>query len=253
VQRRLASLGVAGIALGLFALLAALVDRQGRVLHVDLRVQTWVFDHYHSIPHQIAVTMVDLLSPPVTAAALVIVAAALSVRERSPVAIVTAVAVVAVTAALVLGLKYGLGRPGPGSGGGSTPDGGSFPSGHTASLLIFIGTLGLLLTRAWWRVVWFAVMAVATCVLVGSLIYINVHWLSDTIGSVFLAAAVLALVDLALHSLAGRGGFGDQLQSAKAVDGSPTTIDSREGSGPPFSDSFTAALSSPSSSPGKAP
>lgn len=271
MQRRLASLGLAGIAFGLFALLTVLVMRQGRVVSWDLQIQSGILDRYaHPHASQLAFVVIDALSPPVTASVLAVTAAALSVWKRSRVPIAIALAAGAATAALVLGFKYGLARGGPN--GGYTPHGGSYPSGHTASLVIFGGTLVLLLARRWWRLLWFAVLVVVAATMAGSLIYANTHWMTDTLGGALLGVGVLAVLDAVLESRPIRRRWPvrevrraqidqaqidqaqiDQAQSAKALEGSATTIESRDGSGPPFSDSFTAAGSAPSSWPGNAP
>lgn len=168
---------------------------------VDARQVGW-FEHD-------AAVLTDVFSPPVDATVLVLVATLLAVRRRTwrPL-VLAAVALVLLTAA-VLGMKHGLGRPSPSWTGSASAHGGSFPSGHTASVLVSAGTLMLLR----WRpasprrrdplrstdgsgrsaVGWSAVAALTTLV-GGALVYAEYHWLSDVAASVLLGTAELAVL-----------------------------------------------------------
>jgi membrane-associated phospholipid phosphatase len=96
-----------------------------------------------------------------------------------------------------VGLKYLIRRPRP-------PDaiplhlGPSFPSGHTLAATVIYGFVAYLLMRdfreRWWR----ALLAVALLVLILlvplSRVYLGVHWPFDTVASLDLGAALLAIV-----------------------------------------------------------
>jgi undecaprenyl-diphosphatase len=96
-------------------------------------------------------------------------------------------AVVAV-GALALGLKVLLARGDPG--GEHTSLGGSFPSGHSATLLVCVGTGAMLVscpTRWWQRVGVLALEAV----LAVAMLYIGMHWFTDIVGGALVAGVVL--------------------------------------------------------------
>ncbi|WP_284252008.1 phosphatase PAP2 family protein [Litorihabitans aurantiacus] len=71
-----------------------------------------------------------------------------------------------------------------------TSDAGSFPSGHVANATVMALVLALLLAR-WWAWV-LASLYVLTMLL--SRTYLDVHWLSDTIGGAALAVGVVLLL-----------------------------------------------------------
>jgi undecaprenyl-diphosphatase len=83
----------------------------------------------------------------------------------------------------------------------------SFPSGHSASSMIFYLTLALLLThRSRWR--WLAAaLAIAASLLIGlSRVMLGVHWPSDVIGGwTFGLLWVLLTLRIAEHLIDGRG------------------------------------------------
>jgi undecaprenyl-diphosphatase len=102
-----------------------------------------------------------------------------------------AATVVAATAAVIV-LKATVGRPLP-----TRPSHfyGGYPSGHTAAILVCAGAAIILsdLDERRRRQCWVATAAATTLVAV-SLLYIEVHWLSDILASIALAAAVLWVV-----------------------------------------------------------
>lgn len=72
----------------------------------------------------------------------------------------------------------------------------SFPSGHTTSTVVLVGIFTYIAWKHWknikWRVLT-GITYVSAVVLVGfDRIYLNVHWLSDVVGAVFLGAFWLA-------------------------------------------------------------
>jgi undecaprenyl-diphosphatase len=106
--------------------------------------------------------------------------------------VVQALAVLAVTAAVVVGMKYAVGRPAPFLA-GSGSAGRSFPSGHTAATLAFLGAAVVVATRPGARRRRLLAGAVVLTVLCAAcLVYADYHWLTDTVASVALGAAVLS-------------------------------------------------------------
>jgi membrane-associated phospholipid phosphatase len=69
-------------------------------------------------------------------------------------------------------------------------DTGSFPSGHVANAATMAVIFGIIFWKTW---VW-AVGAVYTALMMLSRTYLGVHWLTDTIGGLFIGAAVAVMV-----------------------------------------------------------
>lgn len=130
-----------------------------------------------------------VFSPPVTSVALAAVAVVVSRRRRSTRPLVAAVLTGLSMAVLTRGLKLLLARPGPGSDDVGQLNG-AYPSGHTASLIVCGGAIVLLLGWARRRVAW-TVLAGVSLLVMTSLIYAHQHWLSDVVGSLLLASALL--------------------------------------------------------------
>jgi len=176
-----------------FVLLTVAAHRPGPVVRLDeslwqlslrLRVD-WLVSAAR------AVTAV--LSPPVSLAALLVVAGVVSARRSSTAPLVSAAIVAAVMALLTRGLKVMLGRPGPGSL-DTHKVVGAYPSGHTSTLLVAGGAIVLLLGLRHVRAAWLTVGAVVL-LLVSCLVYAHQHWLSDIVGSALMAAVVLLCLE----------------------------------------------------------
>jgi membrane-associated phospholipid phosphatase len=98
-------------------------------------------------------------------------------------------AVVGVTVVTTLAVKFALGRSDPHY--EMTALGGSFPSGHTATVVMGLG-LSVLVLRSrsrWWD--WLAV-AVTGAAMAFSLVVQAAHWFTDVVGGVLLGTAILA-------------------------------------------------------------
>lgn len=65
----------------------------------------------------------------------------------------------------------------------------SYPSGHVSNLVVLLVIVALLIARPWF----WAIVVAATAAMAFSRTYLDVHWLTDTTGGVFLGAG-LALV-----------------------------------------------------------
>jgi undecaprenyl-diphosphatase len=97
----------------------------------------------------------------------------------------------AITAATTLLVKFALARPDPHLTGTT---GGSFPSGHTVSVVVCVGVaVHLLRPRApgWVRA---APALVAGGVMGMGLVDTGAHWASDVLGGLALGLAVLSLI-----------------------------------------------------------
>jgi membrane-associated phospholipid phosphatase len=97
---------------------------------------------------------------------------------------------IAATGALTLVLKFAMAREDPL--GQHASLGGSFPSGHSAVLLVCVATGAMLVscpTRWWQR----SVFLLLELVLVTAMLYVALHWLTDIIGGVLVAGVVLGV------------------------------------------------------------
>jgi len=96
-----------------------------------------------------------------------------------------------VTVALTLAAKMAVGRPD--TGGFTDNLGGSFPSGHTISVIVCFGLAVLVLQprASWW--LWL-IPALLGCVMGASLVIQSAHWVTDVLGAGLLATGVLIAV-----------------------------------------------------------
>jgi membrane-associated phospholipid phosphatase len=133
--------------------------------------------------------LVEGLQPRIVAALLALFGIAVAMWRRSwrPAVYVASVAVA--MGALALGVKFLLQRTDPHH--EMTALGGSFPSGHTASVVVGLGLTVLVLRgrSRWWD--WLAVAAVGAA-MAFSLVVQAAHWFTDVVGGALLATAVLA-------------------------------------------------------------
>lgn len=135
--------------------------------------------------------VVEGLRPAIIVPALGILAAIESGRRRSLRPALLAGGTMLLLAVLVGGSKLAVGRPDP----HATADshGGSFPSGHTATVIVCFGLAVLLLARPprWWH--WLA-PAVAGAAMGYCLLVEAAHWTTDVIGGGLIGAGVLVAV-----------------------------------------------------------
>jgi membrane-associated phospholipid phosphatase len=190
-RHRLVVVATAGAVV--FIMLTALVAT-GHADGVDGAVRRWMLEHRSPWLRSVAQGTTDVLSPPVEAAVLAVVAVLCARAQRSLAPAVVAIAVVAVTTGVVLGMKHGVGRPAPflplSSTGGS-----SFPSGHTAATLVFLGSAVLLAAGPGVRRRrLLAGVASLTVLCAAGVVYADYHWLTDTLASAALGTAVLSTV-----------------------------------------------------------
>jgi membrane-associated phospholipid phosphatase len=107
-------------------------------------------------------------------------------RSLRPAMFVLGVCVV--TGAVTVVAKAAIGRPDPH--GAIERFGGSFPSGHTITIILCLGLAVLLLPGVGW---WIWLVPVAGGILMGaSLLVEGTRWTTDIVGGALLAACVLA-------------------------------------------------------------
>jgi membrane-associated phospholipid phosphatase len=98
---------------------------------------------------------------------------------------------VVLTAGLTLALKLLLERADPK--GEHTSLGGSFPSGHSAVVLVCLGTGAMLVScpTRWWQRLGVALVSAASAL---AMMFVALHWLTDIVGGVLVAGTVLGLI-----------------------------------------------------------
>jgi undecaprenyl-diphosphatase len=187
---------LAGACLALFVAVTALVAAGGPLPRLDVAVRDAVRAHHEHLAARAADLLTQLLSPPVDAVVLAVGCLLLAWRLRSRLPLVAGAATGGTTAVVVVAVKAALDRRSPLDPG----QGGSYPSGHTATALVCLGTLALLVghARPRWRRPLVAATAAVTLVVAAALVYDSFHWLSDVVGSLALGVAVLAALHEAL-------------------------------------------------------
>jgi undecaprenyl-diphosphatase len=194
-HRRLLLLSIVSFAC--FAVTLLLAATGVGVDRLDEAVREAVHRHAHDGLRDAADRLTDVVSPGFDAVLLGLVAAWISVRRGTWRPLVAAFVTGWLVALTVVALKHLVGRPAPGS---ADPTGTSFPSGHTAMALVCFGVLTLLLTRPGSRArqAGLALTGILTVLVAAGLVYADFHWLVDTVASVFLGVAALALLELVL-------------------------------------------------------
>jgi membrane-associated phospholipid phosphatase len=181
------------IALGLAGAFAALAVsvRLGLVNAMDLIIRAWARpDDVWGPAQQWSDVVVEGLRPAVLAALLAAFTIAYSVKHRSvrPLAFVAGVCLA--TLAITVATKITVGRLNPHGVVGN--DGGSFPSGHTITVVVCLGLCVLMAQPRTSRWAWL-IPAFGAGLMGGSLLLQAAHWFTDIVGGGLLATAVLAI------------------------------------------------------------
>ena len=172
---------------GAFLILTVLV-----ALHATQSLDEWVRDYFRpgdtwGPPQRRADRVVEGLRPTVVAPVLLLVAVATSIGRRSWRPAVFALLVGGSAIVVTEATKLLLGRPDPHH--QTLPHSGSFPSGHTVTILVALGgALLLLRSTRWWQ---WLVVAVLGGAMGLALIVEGAHWLTDVVGGVLVSAFVL--------------------------------------------------------------
>jgi membrane-associated phospholipid phosphatase len=135
--------------------------------------------------------VVEGLRPPVLAILLAAFTVATCVVRRTLRPAIFVGGVWLATAALTLAAKMAVGRPD--THGATERFGGSFPSGHSISIMVCLGLAVLVAQPRVRRWVWL-IPALGGCLMGVSLVVQAAHWSTDVIGGALLATSVLAAV-----------------------------------------------------------
>jgi undecaprenyl-diphosphatase len=185
------------VLLAILAVLTEQVVTKGPLLAVDRwtrdTVQSWVAADPWSWTNLLAERWTDFGVATYSGAVLTAVTVVTTVRLRSWRPLAAALLAAAALFGTVIPGKIVIGRPGPAGAPVAPGEWGWFPSGHTATASICLGTAALLLGTAWPRLRRLLYPATAfLCTGVGfCLIWRNYHWLWDVVASGCLTGIVL--------------------------------------------------------------
>lgn len=211
--RRVVDVVIPALLLTAFALLTVEVVRGGAVVRLDDLVRDWTPGQGNGpmVPDLLGLVVVDIATPPVCVAAVLLLGAVLSLRTgRWAPLVLTGAATTLLTATVLLGKEL-IDRQAPDYV-GVAGAGGAYPSGHTATAIICAGVVAELVSHARparRRLAW--LLAAGWTLLVAvALLWLHFHWLSDVLGSMLLGSALLWL--LLRWPLRLGDGLGDGLQ-----------------------------------------
>lgn len=205
-------LGIYGVLIILFALLAAFVHAHP-VLGIDVTI-TRDFQHDQTPWLSELMTAVSYIGyQDWLSILLVLVAAVILWLVDLRLEAVTVAVVYAVSGLLNAGIKVIVGRPRPNASVVEVfrvASGQSFPSGHVMSYVAFWGllfTFGVILFEGWrwWRIALLVVSGFFVVMVGPSRIYLGAHWASDVLGAYLIEAALLGIALLIYLQLDQRG------------------------------------------------
>ncbi|GLY21893.1 phosphatase PAP2 family protein [Micromonospora sp. NBRC 101691] len=169
---------------------------------VDRPVVEWIADRRTAGVDTVVVLVTDIGGKVLLASVLVVAASAVALRLRSWRPVVLAAIAGGGGAVLVAGIKVLIGRDRPDPLHRAVFESGfSFPSGHTASTLVILGTVAWLVSmvtasRTLRATAWTAAGILAVAVGL-SRVYLGVHYLSDVLAGWMLGACWLVTVAIA--------------------------------------------------------
>lgn len=187
----LASLMLSLGALALFALWSQLVTMTHVIEPFNQLAMQWFGELRQPILDAPAIAITLLGDPPVLTAGAVLACLALAFRGHYAAAVHILLAAIATTV-LVWGLKSatGIARPDQVF---SPPASGSFPSGHTTGITVFVTLLASFVAaeshnrKRWKTYIMFSIPLIPVAV---SRLYLGVHWFSDIVGGLLLGLAI---------------------------------------------------------------
>jgi len=194
-----------GLLLGLFALLTGTLAAGG-LLGVDLAVRDWCVDHTTEATYRLARAFNYLGNGgPLTLICLVI-AVGLSIRRRNVYAILPVAAAFLLTGVVIMPLKIWTERAAPGYTGPNAVDlfnsglptgtyDTGYPSGHLVNTIVWYGVLALLLAPWLNRTAWWWLRAAPPAIVFVTTIYVNFHWLTDSIAGLLLGLFIGRIMD----------------------------------------------------------
>jgi membrane-associated phospholipid phosphatase len=207
-----------------FAALTGLLAA-GALLGVDKTISDWCFDHQTSATHGLARTFNFLGNGGPLTVICLLIAIGLAVRGRTARPVLPVAAAFLLTGFAILPIKLWTDRAAPRS---TLPDavdlfntlppgeyGQSYPSGHLVNTVVWYGVLALLLARwlapavqRWLRFAPPAIVFVTT-------IYLNFHWLTDSIAGLLLGV----FLDRLLARAPWDGGVPERLARSGQLEG----------------------------------
>lgn len=179
-------------------LLSDLVAHHGWPIRLDRAVYRWLPSPASGglthVVSDLTQTVATMANPATTVAFVVAVALLVSARQRRTAAlrrVTPALLALGVTVVAAKALLHRLGPPGT----SSHPYLGAFPSGHTATALVCVGTLAALLSerRPGWRVPLRFATAAWTTLVAASMVFHRYHWATDVLASGLLGLLILRI------------------------------------------------------------
>jgi membrane-associated phospholipid phosphatase len=194
--RFIAIVGLIFTSLGLFALLAIAVQLGGPADKADFRADAWVSYHVPLRVKLVALVVVRIGDPEAFIPIAIVVAIAVAICRKSVFrgfVIIAALGCVGATSTLIkliLPSERLFGVPAALH---------AFPSTHTASTATLLGVVALVTIDDPRRRVWALAGAAAGGLFMGAaMLLIQGHWMTDVIGGMLLAAAMVAATRLVL-------------------------------------------------------
>ncbi|WP_100640122.1 bifunctional DedA family/phosphatase PAP2 family protein [Marinobacter salexigens] len=187
----LASLMLALGALALFILWGQLATMTGVIAPFDQLAMQWFSDLRQPLLDAPAIAATLLGDPPVLTAAAILTCIALALRGYYAAAAHILLAAI-ITTVLVWGLKFAFGTVRPDLV-ANPPSSGSFPSGHTTGITVFVTLLASFVaaeTRSRKRWQTYIVLSLPLIPVAISRLYLGVHWFSDIVGGLLLGLAI---------------------------------------------------------------
>ena len=163
-------------------------------------------DHWGDLQMRVDL-VVEGLRPPVTLVLLGLAGLVAALARRSWWPLVSVGATLGVLLALVTGLKLTVGRADTHGDLGTL--GGSYPSGHVATVLVAAGCVALLVRRRPGVLAWLLV-ALVTGVMAWALLVQTAHWFTDVLGGLLVGLVTLSVAVRLPFTRAGAGVPGEE-------------------------------------------